>query len=92
MNDTVYKICLTQMKKEVIKIDEIIFFGRRNGRNLEFIEMIQRFQELLDKLSALVLEHKANCKLFRLRNKQKLQKLNSQVFNKKPLVRCRSNI
>lgn len=73
-------------------MDEIIFFGRRNGKNLEFLEMVQKFQELLDEILKLCLEHQANCKLFRLRNKQKPQRLNSQVFNKKPLARCRSNI
>ncbi len=93
LNDTVYKICLTQIGKEVIKIDSmIVIFTRGYGKHLELIEMVQRFQKLLDKVLKLILEHEANCKLFKSRSKQKSKRLKSQIFNRKPLVRCRNMI
>ena len=93
MNDTVYKICLTQIGKEVIKIDSmIVIFPRGYGKHLELLEMVQRFQKLLGKVLKLILEHEANCKLFKSRSKQKAKRLKSQIFNRKPLVRCRNMI
>ena len=58
LNDTVYKICLTQIGKEVIKIDSmIVIFPRGYGKHLELLEMVQRFQKLLGKVLKLILEH-----------------------------------
>lgn len=93
LNDTVYKICLTQIGKEVVKIDSmIVIFPRGYGKHLELLEMVQRFQKLLDKVLKLILEHEANCKLFKSRSKQKAKRLKSQIFNRKPLVMCRNMI
>ena len=93
LNDTVYKICLTQIGKEVVKIDSMIVISSRgHGKHVELVEMVQRFQELLDKVLKLILEHEANCKLFKSRSKQKSKRLKSRIFNRKPLVRCRNMI
>ena len=77
----------------MIKIDRmIVIFPRGYGNHLELLEMVQRFQKLLGKVLKLILEHEANCKLFKSRSMQKAKRLKSQIFNRKPLVRCRNMI